>query len=68
MGQWGALGYALAGTSYQSILEHYYGGTSLAALNPAQEAQPGVGGHDRDRRQLDHRDVGVGVQRGAGMR
>ncbi len=38
MGQWGALGYALAGTSYQSILGHYYGGTSLAALNSTQEA------------------------------
>ena len=25
MGQWGALGYAVAGTPYQQILEHYYG-------------------------------------------
>ena len=36
MGQWGALGYALAGTSYQSILTHYYGGTSLSTLTPSQ--------------------------------
>ena len=25
MGQWGALGYAVAGTTYTQILEHYYG-------------------------------------------
>ncbi|HTT87577.1 MAG TPA: SpoIID/LytB domain-containing protein, partial [Acidimicrobiales bacterium] len=25
MGQWGALGYALVGTTYSQILEHYYG-------------------------------------------
>ncbi|MGD0391471.1 MAG: SpoIID/LytB domain-containing protein [Acidimicrobiales bacterium] len=36
MGQWGALGYALAGTGYQSIVAHYYGGTTLANLAPAQ--------------------------------
>src|SRR5664280_3770994 len=29
MGQWGALGYALSQTGYQSILGRYYGGTSL---------------------------------------
>jgi peptidoglycan hydrolase-like amidase len=43
MGQYGALGYAFAGTAYQSILQHYYGtlaagGTThvgvLAASNP----------------------------------
>ena len=38
MGQWGALGYALAGTGYQSIVGHYYGGTSLSGLLPGQEA------------------------------
>jgi SpoIID/LytB domain protein len=38
MGQWGALGYALAGGSYQSILGHYYGGTSLTSLSGGQEA------------------------------
>jgi SpoIID/LytB domain protein len=38
MGQWGALGYALASTPYQSILGHFYGGTSLASLSPTQEA------------------------------
>ncbi len=32
MGQWGALGYALAQTPYQGILGTYYGGTSLAAV------------------------------------
>ncbi len=30
MGQYGALGYALAGESYTWILAHYYGGTTLA--------------------------------------
>ena len=38
MGQWGALGDALAGTGYQSILDGFYGGTSLASLTPAQDA------------------------------
>ncbi len=38
MGQWGALGYALAGTSYSSIVDHYYGGTNLATLSAGQEA------------------------------
>ncbi len=32
MGQWGALGYTLAQTNYQSILTTYYGGTSLTPL------------------------------------
>lgn len=30
MGQWGAYGYATAGASYQDIVRHYYGGTSLS--------------------------------------
>jgi SpoIID/LytB domain protein len=38
MGQWGALGYALAGTNYQSIVSHYYGGSALSGLNGSQEA------------------------------
>ena len=38
MGQWGALGYALAQTPYQSILGNYYGGTSLVGLTGPQEA------------------------------
>ena len=38
MGQWGALGYALAGTGYEAILDHYYGGTQLAPLTSAQDA------------------------------
>ncbi len=38
MGQWGALGYALAGTGYQGILDHYYGGTSPASLSAGQES------------------------------
>ena len=38
MGQWGALGYALAGTDYQSIVGHYYGGTTLSGLSPAQQS------------------------------
>jgi SpoIID/LytB domain protein len=38
MGQWGALGYALAGTGYQSILDYFYGGTALAGLSAGQDA------------------------------
>ena len=38
MGQWGALGYALGGTGYQSIVDHYYGGTSPASLSAGQES------------------------------
>ncbi len=38
MGQWGALGYALAQTSYQSIVGHYYGGSTLTGLTAGQEA------------------------------
>ncbi len=37
MGQWGALGYALAGTGYQSIVGNYYGGTTLTGLSAGQE-------------------------------
>ena len=38
MGQWGALGYALAQTPYQSIVAHYYGGTTLSPLSGAADA------------------------------
>jgi len=38
MGQWGALGYALAGTTWQQIVEHYYTGSSPAELSSAQDA------------------------------
>ncbi|MGB7053552.1 MAG: SpoIID/LytB domain-containing protein [Acidimicrobiales bacterium] len=38
MGQWGALGDALAATPYQSVLGQYYGGTSLASLSGGQDA------------------------------
>ncbi len=38
MGQWGALGYALGGTGYASILDHFYGGTSLSTLTSGQES------------------------------
>jgi SpoIID/LytB domain protein len=38
MGQWGALGYALDGVGYPSILDHFYGGTTPAGLSAAQEA------------------------------
>ena len=38
MGQWGALGYALAQTPYPSILGTYYGGTSLTSLAAPQAA------------------------------
>jgi SpoIID/LytB domain protein len=36
MGQWGALGYAIAQTPYQSIVSHFYGGTGLSPLSPSQ--------------------------------
>ena len=36
MGQWGAFGYAVAGTPYRSILDHFYGGTSVAGLSSSQ--------------------------------
>src|SRR5947208_15590916 len=32
MGQLGSLGYALKGWSYQRILDHYYGGTSMGTV------------------------------------
>jgi SpoIID/LytB domain protein len=32
MGQFGSLGYALKGWSYQRILDHYYGGTKMGTL------------------------------------
>ena len=36
MGQWGALGYAVdLGWTYQQILDHYYGGTTMGAVDPA---------------------------------
>ncbi len=38
MGQWGALGYALAHTGYGTILDTYYGGTTLSSLSAAQDA------------------------------
>ncbi len=38
MGQWGALGYALGGTDYGSILDHFYGGTTLSGLSSGQES------------------------------
>ena len=38
MGQWGALGYALAGTTWQGIVEHYYSGSDPAPLTPTQAA------------------------------
>ena len=38
MGQWGALGYALAQTPFQSIVAHYYGGTTLTPLSGAAAA------------------------------
>ena len=35
MGQYGSLGYALAGRSYSQILDHYYGGTAVGAIGDA---------------------------------
>jgi len=51
MGQWGSLGYALgddggAGNyTYEQILSHYYGGTTLEALGTAP-APPSINGGD----------------------
>src|SRR5664279_1719103 len=42
MGQWGALGYALAQTGYQSIVGHYYGGTTLVGLPSGADANQPV--------------------------
>ncbi len=36
MGQWGALGYAVTGTGFQSIVGHYFGGTALTGLSAGQ--------------------------------
>jgi stage II sporulation protein D len=36
MSQYGAYGYALHGASYQSILAHYYQGTTLGSTDPRQ--------------------------------
>jgi peptidoglycan hydrolase-like amidase len=35
MGQYGALGNALAGWSYSQVLDHYYGGTVMGSVDPA---------------------------------
>ena len=35
MGQYGSLGYALAGWSYTRILDHYYGGTAMGSIGDA---------------------------------
>ena len=37
MSQEGALGYAQHGYSYQAILAHYYTGTALGSVPPADE-------------------------------
>ncbi len=39
MGQWGAFGYAIAGTGYLQIVDHYYGGTSDVTLPSSTDAQ-----------------------------
>ena len=37
MGQWGAFGYALAGTPWKTIVSHYYSGSTPTLTTPAQE-------------------------------
>ena len=37
MGQWGAFGYALAGTPWKAIVSHYYSGSTPTLTTPAQE-------------------------------
>src|SRR4051812_26843338 len=39
MSQYGAMGYALNGWNYRSILAHYYTGTKLGTLNTAREVR-----------------------------
>ena len=39
MGQWGAFGYAYAGSSWQQIVTHYYQGAQPAYTTPAQEGR-----------------------------
>ncbi len=36
MGQYGSLGYALAGWPYTQILDHYYGGTAMGSIGDPQ--------------------------------
>jgi len=38
MGQWGAFGYAIAGTPWSSIVTHYYSGATPTLTNSGQEA------------------------------
>ena len=48
MGQYGSLGYALAGWSYTRILDHYYGGTTMGSIGsvPISVRLVGVDGLD----------------------
>ncbi|HEX5266751.1 MAG TPA: SpoIID/LytB domain-containing protein, partial [Acidimicrobiales bacterium] len=48
MGQWGALGYALAGQPYSWILDHFYGGTSAGTVpnGPVRVRLVGNDGND----------------------
>lgn len=43
MSQWGAAGYAQHGWSYQSILAHYYTGTSLGDVSPKRVVKVLIG-------------------------
>lgn len=47
MSQWGALGYAEHGWSYQSILSHYYSGTSLGEVSSKRIVKVLIGGKVR---------------------
>ena len=64
MGQWGALGYAINQADYPSILGTYYGGTTLSTLSAGAGEHVGTCGHDRERRQPGHRDLGHTVHGG----
>jgi SpoIID/LytB domain protein len=44
MSQWGALGDAQHGWSYQAILAHYYSGTSLGSVSPKRMVKVLIGG------------------------
>ena len=61
MGQWGALGYALGGTDYRSILDHFYGGTTVSGLSSGQESTSVRVAAHRKRREHGDRDLGITV-------
>ena len=67
MSQWGAYGWAVdQNKSWQWILDHYYGGTTLGNVATAQCAHPGPAARSRQcLHRRSHRRFGHGVSRRA---